>query len=234
MAVFAISDLHLSFAKPKPMDIFGEQWADHPARIAAAWDSTVGRDDIVLLPGDHSWAMRTSEAMPDLEYIASRPGKKLMVRGNHDYWWNRQATSKIQKKIQKMVDPSITLLQGASIVFGRIGIAGTRGWRLGDPESPEDEQADLKIYERELTYLERALKTLPEDLDLKIAMLHYPPFTPDLEPNDFAAILETHSVDILVYGHLHSGPFLEGDVGGIQYHLVAADRIGFAPRLIVG
>lgn len=230
MAVFAISDLHLSFGNPKPMDIFGEQWADHPGRIAAAWDSTVGRDDIVLLPGDHSWAMRISEAMPDLEYIASRPGNKVMVRGNHDYWWNRQATS----KIQKMVDPSITLLQGSSVVVGRIGIAGTRGWRLGDPESPEDEQADLKIYERELTYLERALKTLPEDLDLKIAMLHYPPFTPDLEPNDFAAVLEAHSVNILVYGHLHSGPFLEGDVGGIQYHLVAADRIGFAPRLIVG
>jgi predicted phosphohydrolase len=213
------------------MDVFGPQWEDHAARAAANWDAVVGENDIVLMPGDHSWAMRLDDALPDLAFIAKRPGKKVMIRGNHDYWWSRQATN----KIQGMVDPSITLLQGKSVVLDGAAIGGTRGWRLEDYGPERSEAADAKVFARELSYLERALVMMPQDAGVKIAMLHYPPFTVDGHPNEFAEMLRRFGVDILVYGHIHgrSVAWLEGDVDGTAYHLVAADHIDFTPKLIL-
>ncbi len=227
MTIFAISDLHLSFANPKPMDIFGTEWENHPEKIARAWDSTVAPDDVVLVAGDTSWAMKYSGAVPDLEFVAARPGGKILIRGNHDYWWGRQSTN----KIAKAVDPSITLLQGSSCVVGNVGIVGTRGWRLEDAESGDLAEADRKIYDRELMYLRRALESLPGDICARIAMLHYPPFGLDMQPNEFREVMDEFSVDICVYGHIHgqSSAILEGDVGGIAYYLTSADHAGFRP-----
>jgi predicted phosphohydrolase len=227
MAVFAISDLHLSFAHPKPMDIFGPEWQGHEEKIARNWDGLVSPADVVVVAGDTSWAMRLPEAMPDLDYVAARPGRKLLIRGNHDYWWGRQATN----KIQRAVDPSITLIQGTSVVVDGMGIAGTRGWRIQDYELEGPVQGSVKIYERELEYLRRALSSLPPEAAMRIAVLHYPPFDLGLEPNDFRAVLEEFGVDILIYGHVHrgTGSYLEGDVGGIRYCLAAVDHTNFAP-----
>ena len=227
MSIYAISDLHLSYSSPKPMDIFGDAWKDHDRRIADNWDAIVSPEDTVLIAGDHSWALKFEEARPDIEYIAARPGHKIMIRGNHDYWWRREATT----RMQRLVPEGITLLQGKAVVLDGIGITGTRGWRV---ELEEDVDAgDSRVMRRELSYLEKGLKAIPENVDAKIVMLHYPPFNVDLEPNEFADLLQAHKVDILVYGHIHTGYYLEGDVNGIEYKLVSVDHIGFAPVLVV-
>lgn len=231
MTIFAISDLHLSFANPKPMDIFGDQWRDHAARIAENWNKIVQPEDIVLVAGDISWGMRISEAMPDLEFIAARPGRKIMIRGNHDYWWSRQATN----RIQRMIDPSITLMQGTSLVIENVGLTGTRGWRLEDYGLDGPAQGDSRIYERELSYLRRGLSSLTSGISHRLVMLHYPPFDLNLKPNAFRAVLEEFDVDTVVYGHIHTstGAYLEGNIDGINYHLVSVDHTGFAPVRII-
>jgi predicted phosphohydrolase len=227
MSIYAISDLHFSLSGEKPMDIFGEAWRDHAARVAENWDSTIGPDDTVLMPGDHSWALRFEEAQPDLDYIAARPGRKILIRGNHDYWWRREATTRIQKQLHK----SMTLLHGHALVIGDIGITGTRGWRIELEQDPD--AGDSKVMARELAYLERGLGEIPPTVEKKIVMLHYPPFNADLEPNEFAHVLQAHAVDVLVYGHIHTGFYLQGDVNGIDYRLVSADHVDMRPALIV-
>lgn len=242
MGIYAISDLHLSLASPKPMDIFGPEWADHADRIRTNWDTLVKDSDTVLLPGDLSWAMRLPEAMPDLDFVAERPGRKVLVRGNHDYWWQRQTTS----RIQRIVDRDLTFLQGTSVMVDGIGIAGTRGWRVdwelrqeaehgGTDDRPLDEENSARILQRELNYLERGLRSIPESASVRIAMLHFPPFDERLQPNQFAEVLSRYSVDILVYGHVHRGlgSWIAGTVGGVQYHMVSADVVDFVPQLIV-
>ena len=260
MAIYAISDLHLSLASPKPMDIFGPAWTDHAEKIRRNWDSAVRDEDVVLLPGDLSWAMRYPDAIPDLDFIADRPGLKVLTRGNHDYWWQRRATSRMQRTF----DRNVIFLQGTSTMIGDIGITGTRGWRLdpeswhqappspvvgrgaggegGSPPSPVvgrgaggEGSSDSRILERELNYLERGLQSIPETARLKIVMLHYPPFDERLKPNEFAHLLTRYSVDIVVYGHIHVGlgSWLEGEVDGVRYHMVSADIVDFTPQLIV-
>lgn len=227
MPIYAISDLHLSLSGQKPMDMFGEVWLNHAEKIAANWDALVAPDDTVLLAGDHSWALRLDKAKIDLDYIAARPGHKILIRGNHDYWWRREATTRIQKQLHQ----SMTLLHGHAIVVDNIGIAGTRGWRL---EIEEDQDAgDAKVMARELLYLERALKEIPPTVSKKIVMLHYPPFNADLTLNEFAEVFKEHDVDILVYGHIHTGTALQGDIDGIEYRLVSADHVDMKPVLIV-
>lgn len=226
MAIYAISDLHLSFANPKPMDIFSAVWRNHAERVAQNWDTTVQDSDTVLMAGDHSWALRFEEAKQDLDFIAQRPGRKIMIRGNHDYWWHREQTNRIQAQ----VDESIFLMQGKAVVVDSIGITGTRGWRVELDEDPD--AGDAKVMRRELNYLERGLKEIPDGVEKKIVMLHYPPFNADLEPNEFADLLQAHSVDILVYGHIHTGYYLQGDINGIDYHLVSVDHTDFKPILI--
>jgi len=259
MSIYAISDLHLSLANPKPMDIFGPAWVNHPEKLRENWDAVVTDADIVLLPGDLSWAMRLPEAKPDLDFVAERPGRKILIRGNHDYWWQRQATS----RIQRIVDRNLTFLQGTSVVMDGAGITGTRGWRVdwearghgwergrvgewgnGRQTShasrithyePENPQSDERILQRELAYLERGLQSIPESASPKIAMLHFPPFDERLQPNEFAHLLTEYSVDILVYGHVHIGlgGWLEGMADGVRYCMVSADVVDFVPQLIV-
>ncbi len=242
MAIYAISDLHLSLSKPKPMDIFGAAWENHAEKLRSNWESLVRPDDVVLMPGDLSWGMRLSEARPDLRFVDELPGRKVLVRGNHDYWWNRKATSRIQRE----VDHSFTFLQGTSITVGSVGITGTRGWREdsdarggmpadGGPEEPVDREQAQKIFHRELRYLEAGIQSIPGSVSTRIAMLHYPPFDEKLQPNEFAEMLSRHSFDALVYGHVHlgTGNWVEGLVGGVRYHMVSADVVDFVPQLIL-
>lgn len=223
MAIYAISDLHLSLHGHKPMDIFGEIWRDHPTKIAENWDAMVAPEDTVLIAGDHSWAIRLEDAAIDLEWIANRPGMKIMVRGNHDYWWQREATNRIQKELPE----SINLLHGRGIVVEGVGIAGTRGWRVELEEDPD--AGDERVMNRELAYLERGLSEIPPDVERRIAVLHYPPFDADLELNRFAEIIEAHGVDLVVYGHIHTGYYLEGNYNGVEYKLVSVDHTDLKP-----
>ncbi|MBQ3425404.1 MAG: metallophosphoesterase [Clostridia bacterium] len=220
MAVFAISDLHLP-AKQKPMDIFGPQWKDHFERIRQDWLDRVSEADVVLLPGDTSWAMRLEEASDDLESIRQLPGRKILLRGNHDYWW-----SSIGRVRRALGDDMYALQNDSVLMDGRL-YAGSRGWVLPGPESTEE---DIRIFNRERQRLKMSLehaKRLDGEAPIT-ALMHYPPLSDDAE--GFSDLLELYGVTDCVYGHLH-GAALHGAVrgkrGGVTYHQVSCDGLGF-------
>ena len=225
MAVFAISDLHLP-ARVKPMDVFGEHWKNHFDRIRADWRARVLPGDLVLLPGDLSWAMRLEEAREDLASIAELPGQKLLLRGNHDYWW-----SSIGRVRRALPEGTWALQNDSVLIDGRL-YAGSRGWTIpaGDAE-PED----VRIYERERLRLEMSLKNArAKDADAPItAMMHYPPLTDEL--TGFSDILEAYGVTDCVYGHLHGAGLygaVRGERRGVRYHQVSCDGLEFKLYLL--
>ena len=225
MAIFGLSDLHLHINNPqKDMSIFGDIWKNHKDKIFRNWTNTVGKEDIVLISGDISWSLKYEDAAVDLAFIGDLPGKKIMVRGNHDFWWRRKATSKIQNDLE-----NIFLLQGTSLMLDDIWFTGTRGWRL-ENGMPEDSR---KIFDREINYLIRGLEAVPKDAGCKIVLLHYPPFNEDFKHNAFANILVDYKVDMVVYGHIHSGEFMDGNINGVEYRYVAGDYLSFVPRLLL-
>ena len=225
MAVYAIADLHLP-AKQKPMDVFGEHWKDHFQRIREDWLARVAPGDLVLLPGDISWAMQLEEAMDDLHSIAALPGTKLLLRGNHDYWWSSIG------RVRRAIGEGMLALQNDSVLIDGRLYAGSRGWTL--PGS-DNAAADTGIYTRERLRLEMSLQhARRRDEQAPItALMHYPPLTDD-EPG-FSDILERYGVTDCVYGHLH-GPAIYGAVrgqrGSVRYHQVSCDGLGFKLYLL--
>lgn len=230
MKVFAIGDLHLAGGSGKTMDRFGENWRGHDRKIFEAWEQTVANDDLVLVVGDTSWAMRFEDALPDLERIGQMPGLKLLVKGNHDYWWETKS------KMTRALHPSIKILHAASIIVNRIAVAGTRGWIC--PNDTHFEQADKKIYERELSRLRSALGSLrgrETEFDALIVALHYPPINAARQPSGFTELIDEYGANECVYGHLHGDDIktaLTGLLGKTNYSLVSADAAGFAPAEI--
>lgn len=229
MNVYAIGDLHLSGSSDKPMDVFGPLWADHPNRIASTWKETVDQDDIVLIPGDISWAMRLEDARADLDFIGDLPGTKLLLRGNHDYWWN--ALGKVRAALPK----GCFAIQNDCFTINGISICGSRGW-ICPGSSGFSEKDDRAIYERELIRLKMSLNRLPEDT-VRIMMLHFPPFNEKRQPSGFTELAESFKINKLIYAHLHNKACqnaFEGVRNGIEYHLCSADHLGFMPKLIFG
>ena len=220
MAVFAISDLHLP-ARVKPMDVFGEHWKNHFERIRADWLERVSAEDVVLLPGDLSWAMRLEDAAEDLNSIAELPGTKVLLRGNHDYWWSSIG------RVRRALDANTHALQNNSLLINGRLYAGSRGWVLPGADASED---DLRIYERERLRLEMSLKSArAKDAEAPItALMHYPPLTEEL--TGFSDILEAYGVQDCVYGHLHGSSIygaVRGERRGVRYHQVSCDGLGF-------
>ena len=200
MAVFAIADLHLP-AQQKPMDIFGDHWKDHAQRIFDDWRGRVASGDAVLLPGDLTWAMKLEEALEDLMAIGALPGEKVLLRGNHDYWWNSIG------RVRRALPEGMYALQNDSVALGGRLYAGSRGWVLPVPET---DAADLRIYQRERLRLEMSLqhaRHVGGDAPIT-AMMHYPPLTED-EPG-FSDLLERYCVTDCVYGHLHGPAIFHG------------------------
>ncbi|OFW74872.1 MAG: hypothetical protein A2201_04785 [Alicyclobacillus sp. RIFOXYA1_FULL_53_8] len=227
MAVYALADLHLSSSVEKPMDIFGVAWEHHAEKIKTSWTNQVTVNDLVLIPGDISWAMTLLEAQADLDWIAQLPGVKVMIRGNHDYWWNG-----IQK-IRRSLHPSLHALQNDAFVYDNVVVCGTRGWV--SPSHPKFTLEDEAIYKREGERLKLTLeKAASHNLPI-VAMLHYPPSGALGETTLFTQLLEEYGVRCCVYGHLH-GPShrfaVEGQSGGVEYRLVSADYINFSPLRI--
>ena len=226
MKVFAISDLHLP-AHEKPMDIFGAHWENHFERISEDWRDKVTDADIVLLPGDLTWAMRMDEAMEDLRRVGELPGRKLILRGNHDYWWSGIG------QVRRALPEGMYALQNDAMELEGYIFAGTRGWTLPGGEATKD---DLKIYERERLRMDMSLKNarrLSEDKPL-VVLMHYPPFSQASE--GFTDILGKYAVDICVYGHLHGAGLqfaFNGERDGIMYHQVSCDGLGFKLRQII-
>jgi len=236
MKIFAISDLHLSSAVEKPMNIFGSSWDNHFEKIREDWEKKVGNDDLVLLGGDMSWGMTLDEAASDYALVAALKGKKIVVKGNHDLYWN--SLSKMQKRF-----PEFTFLQNNAYYISSNGIyaqtpdksedcgvviAGTRGWSIPSKDTtPEDE----KIYKRELIRLEMSLQKaqkLRRDGDKLIVMLHYPPFDADFADTEVTSLIEKYNADTVLYGHLHGknvrvNPKIQKH--GITYYLTSCDLI---------
>ena len=216
--IWGLADTHLSFAKPKPMDIFGTHWHDHPAKIERACRAVVGPDDLLLMPGDLSWATKRAHALPDLAWLAALPGIKVLCKGNHDYWWDSDRSLDFPGLHDT---PYVT-------ADGQLGVAGTRGWFL--PEGGTDAeraQAD-KIIAREVSRLSRRLDAIAH-CPQKIALIHYPPL------EAFVPLLKSHGIKTVLYGHLH----LNGRDAvppeawfGLRTLCVAADRLHFTPRLV--
>ena len=228
--IFAIGDLHLSLSvENKAMDVFGPGWANHVARLKEGWQDTVGEEDLVLVPGDISWGLRLEEALADLEFIHGLKGTKVLLRGNHDYWWTGYS------KVKSVLPSSVKAVQNDALLWNGVIVGGTRGWNT--PLSPDfSESKDRKIFEREKLRLGLSLRAMDDMAGrLRVVMLHYPPFNEKGEPTDFADLIRGHGVDHAVYGHLHGRSCLgsfEGDHEGTTYHLVSADHLQFVPRLI--
>ena len=228
--LYALADLHLSLAGTKPMEVFGELWRDHSSRMAAAWDALVSDDDTVLLPGDISWARNRAEAEPDLEWIGQRPGRKVLLRGNHDSWWS--SLTKVRRILPDRCEP----LHNNSIRVGDWVVVGARGWTA--PDDPVSTPADEKVFRRELERLKlsvaHAEATFGGDAP-RLAMVHYPPRIDGRAPGEVEALLRRARVRACVFGHLHGDDHrlaVRGDLDGIRYHFVAADAVGFAPHEI--
>lgn len=231
MRIFGISDLHLSFASDKPMDVFGAHWLGHADKMARAWDELVGPEDVVLCPGDLSWAMRLEEARLDLSWIGARTGqRKVLGRGNHDYWWSAIG------KVRQALPPGCIALQNDAVDLGDVVVAGSRCWAA--PGGLDFSAADEKIYLRELGRLRLSLaegRKLAGPRPL-IAAIHYPPFAADQRPTGFAHLLEEFGVALCVYGHLHGRrahrTAVQGEVGGVHYRLIACDFLDFRPTRV--
>ena len=233
--IWGISDLHLSFSTDKPMHVFGEHWKDHDKKMAAAWDASVDDDDIVFCPGDLSWAMKLEQADKDLAWIAARKGRlKILTRGNHDYWWSAIG------KVRSALPPSLVALQNDAIDLGPHGVdvvvCGSRLWTC--PGALDWDAHDEKIYLREVERLRMSLlegqkKAAGRPL---LAAIHYPPFDKQQQPTAYSKLLEEFGVKMCVYGHLHGTrahrTAFEGDRGGVRYHLIACDHLGFAPVVV--
>lgn len=226
MRVFAIADPHLSRADPKPMDIFGPGWEGHPEAFFTGWQRTVAPEDLVLIPGDISWAMHFEDAMLDLRDIAALPGRKVLLRGNHDYWWPSIS------KLRAGLPAGMFAIQNDALEIDGVVIAGTRGWIC--PGSHGFEAKDEKIYRRELERLKLSLAAA-QNLEgrFRVVMLHYPPTNARLERSEFVEAIEAAQPDALVFGHVHGGAEqVLDELADIDVHFVAADALGFAPKLL--
>lgn len=222
MKVFAISDLHLSLSVDKPMDIFGGAWNNYLQKIKDDWKTKVKDEDIVIIAGDISWAMKLEGFEKDIEFFDDLPGKKIMIRGNHDYWWG--SVSKIRNILKK----DMFVLQNDAIKFGDYIFCGTRGWDINLSNSTKQ---DKKIFEREKIRLELALKQakqLQDGNEKIVAIIHYPPFTAKNKDNDFINLFKKYEVDIVVFGHLHNdkcGLMLVSQIDKAKYFLTSCDLV---------
>ncbi len=247
--IFALSDPHLSTAGAKPMHVFGPAWDNHAERLRAAWSKAVRADDIVLVPGDISWAMRLPDAVPDLEWLAALPGEKVLLRGNHDYWWQSL------KKMQALAIPTLHFIQNNHLVLGDVAIGGSRMWdfpgiswryvsnRDNEDVAPEKrdrvkaarEDDPEKIRAREIERLRLSLSGLPRDAGLfRVAMLHYPPLGENGAPTPITNLIDEFDIDLCVFGHVHAllpgtPPGADIVIGKTRYVLAASDYLGHAP-----
>lgn len=244
MNIWAFSDLHLSFGAPeKSMEVFGPAWHNYAERIKNGWLSHIADQDLVLIPGDISWGKNLEQGLIDLEWIHALPGTKVIIKGNHDYWWDSPA------KMNKALPSSIHFIQNNTFEWNDVIIGGARLWDTQEytfkdyiefienprekintqPASLEDQE---KIFVRELERLRLSLSQMKNDKKLRIALTHYPPIGADLAPSRVSKILEEFRIDLCVFGHLHSlkkkTPFF-GEKNGVKYVFACCEFLDFIP-----
>jgi len=262
MKVWAIADLHLSGAQPKPMSKFGAGWTEHDKKIASAWRENVANDDLVIVAGDISWALKLEDALVDLEWLAQLPGQKVLIKGNHDFWWGSIG------KIRSIAPEGIEFIQNSAFRMNDVLVAGTRGWCFhstsfgwesrgfpsvtrkratitADIKSPENNEQprgwtehDEKILAREVGRLAMSIeeaKKLSDENSTLIVATHFPPLYRDMLESPFTNVIDLCNPEVVVYGHLHGlfhSEAYEGKRGNTLYRLVSVDRVGFQPVLL--
>lgn len=228
MALFAISDLHLDLNGNKPMDIFGDNWYKHEEKIKKNWIEKVKDEDTVLIAGDISWSMSIEGGLKDLDFINELPGRKIMIKGNHDYWWTSIS------KLNKLYD-GMNFIQNNFYEYEDYAICGTRGWTC--PGGDKYTQHDEKIYTREQMRLKLSLdESVKAGFKKHIVMLHYPPTNVKFEDSGFTEIIKKYEVEIVIYGHLHGSSLqcvLQGDRENTKYIMTSCDFIDFNPITIL-
>lgn len=225
MAIYVIADLHLSFSQNKPMSIFGENWEGHSEKIKNNWISKVKPEDTVVLPGDFSWAMYLQDTYKDFEYLNSLPGKKLLLKGNHDYWWT--TVTNMRNFLEENKFKNIDFIYNNSYLVENKILTGTRGWNLLDTENSS------KMIKRESIRLQLAIedgiKKYGDDKEI-IVFMHYPPISNTNKKSEFLKILKQYDIKRCYYGHLHGKSHqdaVEGIVDGIEFKLISADYLNF-------
>ena len=223
MSLYTLSDLHLSLSSDKPMDVF-KGWENYVARIEANWRRVVGPDDTVVIPGDVSWEMKITDAAADFGFLHALPGKKILLKGNHDLWWTSR--KKMNAFLAEQGFPDIRILQNDALLVEDRVICGTRGWLI------EESGTDSKLIHREALRLQMSLeagKQLGDDL---LVFLHYPPITRENRCEELLEVLRAYGCRRVYYGHIHGNAAdwaFEGESEGITYRLVSCDRVDFTP-----
>jgi len=227
MALYAIGDTHLSLGSDKPMDVFGGGWTGYVDKLRQGFEE-VGPEDTVVLCGDLSWGMSLEEARADFAFLNGLPGNKLLVKGNHDYWWT--TASKMRQFFQENGFSTLEILHNNCHIYGEVALCGTRGWFYEEDRG----EHSAKIFNRELIRLEASLKAGGERE--KICFLHYPPLYQGYRCQEIIGLMERYGVTRCCYGHLHGGSHrlaVSGERGGVEYHLIAADYLGFRPKKLL-
>ena len=224
MALYTIGDLHLSLAKNKPMDVFGSEWTNHTEKLRESF-AALQEEDLTVLCGDLSWGMGLEETLPDFLFVDSFPGKKILLKGNHDFWWT--TASKTKRYFAQHGVETIDILNNNCFTYGDYALCGTRGWFSEEERGGEH---DKKIMRREIMRLETSLKAAGERE--KLVFLHYPPLYQNYRCEEILALLKEHNVRLCCYGHIHGkgcrGAFT-GWHDGTEYKLVSADAVNFSP-----
>ncbi|WP_312637068.1 metallophosphoesterase [Oscillibacter sp.] len=227
MALYAIGDLHLSLTANKSMEVFGEAWKDYVNRIAASL-SLLTEEDTLILDGDTSWGMSMEEAEADFRFLEQFPAKKLLVKGNHDYWWT--TVNKMSGFFAEKGLTSFSFLHNNCYFYGEYALCGTRGWFQEEHQKPPD----AKVLNREVMRLETSLRAAGDRPIL--CFLHYPPLYKGYQCPEILALLEKYRVKACYYGHLH-GPVIrrrfEGEQAGTDFSLISADYLEFVPKKII-
>lgn len=223
MKIFSISDLHLDINNSKPMDIFGPVWHGYLDKIMAEWNEKVTDDDVVILAGDFSWAMKLEDVAPDFDIFNKLKGKKIIIRGNHDYWWNSVS------KVRALLPANTYALQNDAIKIGEYIFCGNRGWII--PEGKFNTEENKKIYAREVIRLEMSLKAakkLQTNNEKIVFITHFPPFNNKVEPSEYTKMIAEYGVSFVVFGHLHgyvNPKMMINEIDGAKYYLTSCDAL---------
>ena len=227
MAIYTIGDLHLSLGCEKPMDIF-PGWQGYMEKLEHHWNTLVRPEDTIVLAGDTSWAMKLEDTAADFSFLQRLPGQKLLLKGNHDYWWT--TVKKMERFLLENGFDSLHIVHNNSILAEGLAICGTRSWMF-DVGEPHDE----KVMNRELGRLRASLQAAPEEGIERVAFLHYPPVYPNANAQQVIDLLKEYNVKRCYYGHLHGNAIrfaVQGTVDGIEYRLISADALAFCPYKI--
>ena len=224
MALYTIGDTHLSLSRDKPMDIFGEKWKDHAEKLKSGF-SAVGQDDLTVICGDLSWGMGIEETKEDFLFIDALPGRKIILKGNHDYWWS--TATKTRKFFEQNGISTRDILYNNCFDYGDYAICGTRGWFY---EEEKGNEHDAKIMHREIMRLETSLNAAGDRK--KLVFLHYPPVFQSYRCEEILQLLKKHEVRLCCYGHIHGKGCnfaFNGWMDGTEFRLVSADFVDFTP-----